>query len=226
MNLTELLAGTVPVTIGGVTYQRRQLTARDWQAIEQRILSKRADPVTVALRLAKGAPLEAAREIISRAYDDARRAAIVTVNEIEDWRQSLEGMAFQFYLQLNPWEAIHGANTGSQGQGKPPLVADENRAFQLLEQFSQEYVSRYVALLQEKYPEATEEQIIAAMQRVERGAASAMIDAAAGMPEKNSSTPATAGETERAIETSPSPGSNGVGACETDTIGPTKSLGD
>jgi hypothetical protein len=165
------------VTIGGEAYCLRPLTRRDWALIEERIISQRGDPIEAAKRLAKDAPEAIARSLLEDAYRDAKRAQAVTAGELDAWRVTLDGVVFQFWLQVR--------------KERPEIT--EDRAGELLEQFGAEFIERVTAELLAKFPEATREDVAAVAMEEEEGAAAALIAKGLGMPSGNSPTPETPG---------------------------------
>lgn len=175
--LETLTAIGTEATIGGTTYRLRPLNRADWGLIEERIKAARPDPIAVAKRLAKEAPIEAAKELYARAYDDAMRANVVSAAELDTWRYTLDGMVFQFYLQIR----------------KEHAEVTEERASELLEQYGQEHLKRITEELLARFPDATAEDVArVAVQQEEPGMA-ALIGKAAGLPAGNPETPGTPG---------------------------------
>jgi hypothetical protein len=203
-DLKTLTALGTQVTIGDKKYRLRDLTRNDWALIEDRILSARGDPVAVAGRLAKDAPPEIARELYTKAYDDATKGKIVTAGELDAWRLSLDGLAFQFWLQIRK---------------EHPEITEEEAA-DLLAQLGEEFLAEATEQLVREFPEATAEDVVRiALQKEEAGIA-AIIATAAGLPEGNSATPAKRPGT----PTSHSTGADGTPDLDINTDGPSSKL--
>ena len=187
--LESLTAAGTEVEIDGRKYQLRPLNRSDWGLIEGRIKAGRADPIEVATRLAKDAPESVARSLYERAYDDAMKSKVVSAAELDTWRFSLDGMVFQFYLQVH----------------KEHPEVDEDKASELLEQYGQEHLKRITEQLLKQFPEATAEDVAKVAVQHEEAGVAALISKAAGLPEGNSPTPEEPG-----TPTSRSTGSDGT----------------
>lgn len=190
--------GTEP-TIGGVEYRLGPLTRADWALIEAEIRKRRGDPVATARELAKGQPTELARELLQQAYSDAKRIDVVTAGELDAWSASLEGYTFNFWLQAK--------------KHQPKMTLHE--AGDLLEQYGKEYVDRLVEAMAEKFPDASQDEILGcALELEDAPAIRQLVAQNMGLPEGNSPPPETPGE-----KTSPFPGPNGTPESEKPTDG-------
>lgn len=98
--LPGLVAEPTVIEIDGKPYTVAPIPVTDMARIERRILAKRGDPVDVAKRLAEGLSPEERRELFNRAYDDATKGHMVSTEELDAYRASLEGMRFIFWLGL------------------------------------------------------------------------------------------------------------------------------
>lgn len=98
--LHELTAAETTVTILDRTYRLAPLRLRDWGEIERRILAGRPDPLDLVLSKLDGLAEHLQRELLSRAYDDARRGRRVSASELHDWLSTPEGHVVQFWLSV------------------------------------------------------------------------------------------------------------------------------
>lgn len=98
--LTGLVAAPTSVEIDGKAYTLTPIPVREFAKVERRILERRGDPISVAKQLAEGCTPEERREIFERAYQDAFRGNMVSAREIEEYKASLAGMRFLFWLSL------------------------------------------------------------------------------------------------------------------------------
>lgn len=128
-SLEDLIAPDGPLTIGGQKYTLTRLRAKDYALVYQEITSTRADPVVVAKRLAEGLTPELQEKILAQAYDDAVRARHVSARELDEWRSSLPGFLFCFWLAL---------------RSKHPEITLK-RATELAEQFGEETMADILA---------------------------------------------------------------------------------
>ena len=165
----ELTAAADTITIGGKEYTRKPLTATDWGLIQKRILAQRPDVIEIARRLAQDAPEAIAKQLYEDAYRDASQARQVTAGEQETWQISLDGLMYQFWLQIRK---VHRDVT-------------LDKAAELLEQWTEEYLKDLILKLQEQFPDATEDQIVATAQANEDDAIKELIQRAAGLPAGN-----------------------------------------
>jgi hypothetical protein len=175
--LDTLTATGTEIIIGGEAYRLRPLNRADWGLIDERIKAGRTDPIEVVARLAANAPKDVASELYARAYDDAMRANVVSVKELDTWRFTLDGMVFQFYLQVR----------------KEHRDITEARAAELLEQFGQEHLERITTELLKRFPEATPQDVAAIASQQEDKGMAVLIGKAAGLPAGNSPAPETPG---------------------------------
>ncbi len=175
--LETLTAIGTELKVGGAIYRLRPLNRADWGLIEERIKAARADPIAVVQRLAIDAPADVAKELYAKAYDDATKVGVVTAAELDAWRFTLDGMVYQFFLQVRK---------------EHPEVTEE-RASELLERYGQEYLKRVTRELLERFPEATATDVAQAAVQQEEAGIAALIGKAAGLPVGNSETPVEPG---------------------------------
>ena len=102
--LNELTAADHSVTIGGRTYRLKPLSLADYGEIENRILSKRPDPLAVAIENLGGLSEKQQEFLLGRAYDRAVSARHVTAEELRQWRETPEGICYRFWLMVRKSE--------------------------------------------------------------------------------------------------------------------------
>jgi len=190
------------VTIGGTKYPLRILTRHDWALIEQRILSLRGDPAAVAARLAASAPPEIARELYLKAYDDGVKARIVSADEHDAWQTTLEGLAYCFWLAVNPEEPEKRA------------TVSEDDAMILLQRLTEESIRKVVGALVRDNPDLKESDAYQMATQLEEelghpGIAS-LIAKVMGLPEGNASAPVEPGTPIPTPEREPLTGADGT----------------
>lgn len=188
--LSELVAAEHTETIGGVKYTFTQLTIRDRERVEQRILDKRGEPIAVARALAADATPEERERIFDRAYRDSIKAKQVTAEEMASFENSASGAVFSYWLSLR--------------KHHPDI--DEDGAALLLEQQLGESIKDAIEEIKRQHPENTPEEIMQAIASVEGGVLGEIIEKISGMPAGNSLSPATKPGTP---ESGPSPGADG-----------------
>jgi hypothetical protein len=98
--LHEMTAAESVWNIGGKEYRLAPLRLRDYGEMEQRILAGRPDPLAVVRPRLEGLPEPLQRHLLSAAYDDARRGGRVTVGELDEWMDTVEGRVYQFWLAI------------------------------------------------------------------------------------------------------------------------------
>ncbi len=177
------------VTISGETYALGPLNRSDWAEIERRIISLRPDPIQAARELARGAPVEVAKEILTQAYRDMQKAVTVTAGEMDDWGKTLDGMVFQFWLQVR--------------KTRPEVTEDQ--AGELLETAGKEYIDDLADKMQERFPDADREELLTLAMDHEEDWLRSIIAANLGLPEGNPEAPGTPG-----TQTNPSTGIDGT----------------
>jgi len=187
--LPELVAADRTETIGGVVYTFTQLTILDRAQIQQRILSKRGDPIETARRLAIDATPEERERIFDRAYRDEVKAKQLTAEEQDEFENSAEGAVFAYWLSLR--------------KHHPDLTEDD--AAQLLERQLTEAMRDVTEKIREQYPEANDTEVMQAVAGVEGGVLGELLKRIDGMPAGNSATPGRPGTPKNGQ----SPGSNG-----------------
>jgi hypothetical protein len=163
--------------VDGTTYRLRPLNRADWGLIQERIKAGRPDPIAVAQRLAKDVAPDIAREIYDRAYSDAMKATVVAAADLDAWTGTPEGLEFLCYLQLRK---------------EHPEVTEE-RASELLLQFTREHNERHLAELRKRFPDATAAELMQALLQLQTAGVEMLISKAMGLPAGNSPTPAGPG---------------------------------
>lgn len=102
MDHTLLNALERKILIAGTEYILCALLAIDYAEIERRILSSRPNHMLAIMPILKGLPSSdpLRREMAEKAYDDSTKARILTGDQLDEWRNSLPGIYFMFYLQI------------------------------------------------------------------------------------------------------------------------------
>lgn len=99
-DLPRAAGSGVPVKFRGETVLIAPLTIRDIGSIKQHLLTKWVNPIDVVLPAVKELPEALAREMLTRAYDDARRMEKVSDEDTDRFMASIEGVAYQLWLSL------------------------------------------------------------------------------------------------------------------------------
>jgi hypothetical protein len=175
--LETLTAIGTEMKVDGTTYRLRDLDREDWGLIEERIKAGRPDPIAIAQRLAKDAAPENAQAIYDRAYSDAMKAAVVAAEDIDAWMVTPKGLEFLCYLQIRK---------------DHPKVTEE-RASELLLQFTREHNDRHLAELRKRFPDATAVELMQALLQLQAAGVEMLISKAMGLPAGNLPTPAGPG---------------------------------
>jgi len=98
--LNQLTAAHHAVEIGGRTYRLAPLTLRDYGEIENRVASRRPDPVAVVRRSLDGLSPAQQEFLLGRAYDKAVAARRATADEIDQWKRTPDGFCYLFWLMV------------------------------------------------------------------------------------------------------------------------------
>ena len=98
--LNQLTAADHALEIAGRTYRLGTLTLKDLGEIENRIVSKRPDPLAVAVEKLDRLDQKQQEFLLGRAYDRAALARRATVREVEAWRRTREGICYLFWLMV------------------------------------------------------------------------------------------------------------------------------
>jgi hypothetical protein len=98
--LNQITAAGHTVTIAGRTYRLGPLTLEDYGEIENRILAGRPDPLAVALDKLDRLDEQQQRTLLARAYDEAVKCPMVTIAELERWRETPQGFCYRFWLMI------------------------------------------------------------------------------------------------------------------------------
>ena len=96
--LHEMTAAESVWSIGGKEYRLAPLRLRDYGEMERRILAGRPDPLEVARSKLEGLAEPLQKHLLSAAYDDARRGGRVSIGELSEWMDTVEGRVYQFWL--------------------------------------------------------------------------------------------------------------------------------
>ena len=160
-------------TIGGKKYRFGVMDRTDWALVKERILSLRADPVSVVERLAANAPPDVARTLYEKAYDDATRARIVSGKDFDAFVYSIEGQQFVFWLRLKTCQ--------------PDM--SEIEASRVQEQWAKECFAGLTEKLMQKFPKMTRDEVETAQLAQEDDILNKMVSDGLGMPAGNPATP-------------------------------------
>jgi len=101
--LNQLTAAAHVINIGGRDYRLGPLTLDDYGEIENRIFSKRPDPLAVAIEKLDRLDRKQQEMLLGRAYDAAVKSPAVTVDELRQWRNTLEGFCYRFWLMIRKY---------------------------------------------------------------------------------------------------------------------------
>lgn len=99
-DLPRAAGSGVPVEFRGETVLLAPLTIRDIGTIKQHLLKQWVNPIELILPAVKELPEALAREMLFRAYDDARKLDKVSDEDTDDFMLSIEGVAYQLWLSL------------------------------------------------------------------------------------------------------------------------------
>ncbi|MHC4406551.1 MAG: hypothetical protein ACYTG0_43555 [Planctomycetota bacterium] len=99
-DLPRAAASGVPVNFKGETVLVAPLTIRDLGTIKQHLLKGWVNPIGLVLPVVKDLPESLAREMLTRAYDDARNPEKVSDADVDQFMSSIEGVAYQLWLSL------------------------------------------------------------------------------------------------------------------------------
>jgi len=99
-DLPRAAGSGVPVKIRGETLLIAPLTLRDIGTIKQHLLKRWTNPIELVMPSVKDLPEPLARELLFRAYDDAKKLEKVSDADVDAFTVSVEGLAFQLWLSL------------------------------------------------------------------------------------------------------------------------------
>ena len=87
-------------TVEGHEYRLGVLTVADWGEIEAYLLRDRPDPRVVVKPMLDGLSVEMQREMLGKAYEDARLGPHLRMGELDEWLQTVEGAQMKFWFAL------------------------------------------------------------------------------------------------------------------------------
>lgn len=87
-------------TVEGHEYRLGTLTLADWGEIEAYLLRDRPDPREVVKLMLEGLSVEMQRELLGKAYEDARLGPHLRTGELDDWLRTIEGSQMKFWFAL------------------------------------------------------------------------------------------------------------------------------
>lgn len=90
----------VTITFGGETLILEALTLKDFGLIENHLLSQRQNPLLVVRDVIGDLPPEMADKLLDKAYRDAKKMNEVAAEEVAEWIDTFNGMAFSLWLSL------------------------------------------------------------------------------------------------------------------------------
>lgn len=99
-DLPRAAASGVPVKFKGETVLVAPLTIRDLGTIKQYLLKDWVNPIELVLPVVKDLPEALAREMLFKAYDDARKAEKISDVEVDAFMNTIKGVAYQLWLSL------------------------------------------------------------------------------------------------------------------------------
>lgn len=181
MNSAMLNAIGKKITVAGTVYTLCPLRAIEYAEIESRIISQRRNPIEAIVPLLKSLdrddPLR--EQYAEKAYTDSLTAKIVTIGELEDWRGSLPGVYFEFYLQIRQMHSD----------------IDETASRAICDQFGRDYVDECCQELKRHSPGLSDVEAVRVILGAEpdRGLRE-LVDKLSGMPEPDPTPPPSAGE--------------------------------
>lgn len=76
------------------------LTLRDFGLIEQHLLSQRRSPLDLVKDVVRDLPPELAKSLLEQAYEDAKKGNTISPQEIAEWIDTFDGMAYSLWLSL------------------------------------------------------------------------------------------------------------------------------
>ncbi len=188
LNIDDLLDNEWTQTIGGTEYKFHALVARHWAKVYTRLKRDQPDPIAIARELALGLPSEERKEIFKQAYADAIKTREPSTDTVQVWRESVPGQYYQFHLALS--------------DNHPDLSEADTAA--IMDRLGLETEAAMIVKIQERYPEASAEEIRSVMAGDASTFVLSVISKLSGMPEGNLASP-----TQTTMETTPSPGVGG-----------------
>lgn len=99
--LARVAGGGVPIRFDGEDVVLEPLVLKDLATIEQHLLAKRKNPLQMVqenLGNMQELDVEVQKHIIDRAYDDLKRQTTVSAQEVSEFIETTEGLAFTLWL--------------------------------------------------------------------------------------------------------------------------------
>ena len=91
----------VAFKFAGETRLFARLSITDIGAIEEHLKTIMPDPLELAVKAASGLPESIAKDLVRRAYDDAKKGKQIGDEEISDFVGTIKGICFCAFLSLN-----------------------------------------------------------------------------------------------------------------------------
>lgn len=161
------------ITVAGKEYRLGVMDRTDWALVKERILSLRADPVSVVERLAANVSDALKEKLYTKAYDDATRAKLVSAKDFDEFVYGIEGQQFVFWLRLK----------------KCQPDASETEASRVQAQWAKESFAGLTEKLMQKFPGMTRDEVETAQLAQEDDILNRMVRDGLGMPAGNPATP-------------------------------------
>ncbi len=98
--LNQLTAAEGTIRIGEQTFRLGQLTLADYGEIENRVVSRRRDPVSLAVGNLDGLGEKQQEFLLGRAFDEAAGGKVAGAREIDRWRQTPDGYCYLFWMMV------------------------------------------------------------------------------------------------------------------------------
>lgn len=91
----------VVIRLAGKDYKMSPLTLRDFGTIEQHLLTKRPNILKEVAAACSDLPEDIAKQLMDRAYEDAKKGNTIPAAEVAEWVDSFDGMCFSIWLSLS-----------------------------------------------------------------------------------------------------------------------------
>lgn len=98
--LTSLTAAEASITINKRTYRLSPLTLRDYAELEARVLSRRPDPLELAVKTVSSLPYDQQKDVLCKSMAQAAAVRGVSVDELHAYCRTREGLRYVFWLML------------------------------------------------------------------------------------------------------------------------------
>lgn len=161
------------ITVAGKEYRLGVMDRTDWALVKEKILSLRADPVSVVERLAANVSDALKEKLYTKAYDDATRVKIVSGHDFDLFFGSIEGQNFVFWLRLK----------------KCQPDTSEIEASRVQEMWAKECFAGLTEKLMQKFPKMTRDEVETAQLAQEDDILTQVVSRGLGMPAGNPATP-------------------------------------